>query len=1042
MIFIPNFIFRTPAFSYSNSMNEDLFKESLYLSSPAFFDEYDKSISKTIVDSKDQKKISISLYKYRSRASYRCTPFGLFAGLSIGEWKNENRITFSSDIKSTLVRRTRLDMNVLYSLTQELTKQSFIKPYLKFYPNSSIYLLGNSYRYIEYYYYSNVRFHKINRVDFTTYLEYILNESKVGLTLQQITNLLTDENVNEQEALEFVNELISAQLLINQFEPTVTGIDYFHTLLNNLNELYIVNESDELQKLLILLNSIENLIKENDLNILNSIESYKNIYLKLKLILPELSETNLFQTDLYKKTIEGNLSNKISQQLKDTIAFVNKIYPVNPNPKLEDFKKRFQENYEGCEIPLQLALDNETGIGYPSKDRNGINDLIDGVHYFGKGNQSNDIKWNLLQSHLLKIISKASKYNKKSIEINEEDFKGIDFSEGTLPSSISVMFKVLDPLTDKIYMSDFGGSSAINILGRFAGGNKELQEIVNSIAKFEQEQSPEKILAEIVHLPESRTGNVLARPSFREYEIPYLAKSTLDYDYQIKMEDLILKIQDNKIILFDKRLNKEVIPRLSNAHNFRHNSLPVYHFLSDMQTQYFSKPYVGFSWGVLENEFDFLPRLEYKNTVLKAARWHLRLVDLTPLKDKKKTDLEKHTAFFELKNRIGLPDVFLIADGDNELLIDCSNSIAIETFIDSIKTRNDIRLEEFLFDVKNALVKDTDGNSFTNECIAIILNESSSKAQKINTKPIEYKTKKIFSIGSEWLYLKIYCGVKTADFILTDKIKRVCELLINEHIIDKWFFIRYADPEPHLRLRLNISNLNKYSEVLQLINLELEPLIEQHIIPKMQIDTYSRELERYGENSIVFVEQLFYNDSVFVIKMLDLLDSESGGTIRWQIAIRSVDELLNDFKLSLNDKYTIIENLSKLFFKEHGGRKELKLTLDDKFRKLRAKVESVLNVNLDNEKDFFSIIELLNDRSKMNAEVITEILTLQSNNKLQLPLFDLIASLLHMNLDRLFMGQNRTNEFVVYDLLFRHYKSSLARINTKIKTNTGNTVKI
>jgi hypothetical protein len=41
-----------------------------------------------------------------------------------------------------------------------------------------------------------------------------------------------------------------------------------------------------------------------------------------------------------------------------------------------------------------------------------------------------------------------------------------------------------------------------------------------------------------------------------------------------------------------------------------------------------------------------------------------------------------------------------------------------------------------------------------------------------------------------------------------------------------------------------------------------------------------------------------------------------------------------------------------------------------------------------------------------------------------------------MNLDRLFMGRNRTNEFVVYDLLFRHYKSTLARKKSALKKDT------
>lgn len=248
-------------------------------------------------------------------------------------------------------------MNVLYSLTQELVKQQFIKPYLKFYPNTSIYLIGNSYRYVEYFYLNSRRFHKINKVLVTDYLQYILTESKNGLTYQQLNQLLINSEINELEASSFIDELISSQLIIHQLEPTVTGNDYFDVLIENLNEINTSNQNVDLQNLITLLNQIDELIKNIDIVVLNSIESYKHIHQKLKTILPELTETNLFQTDLYKTTIKGSLNIDLQQQLKNTINFLNKISPSKPNTTLEEFKKRFTERFEDYEIPLLLALD-------------------------------------------------------------------------------------------------------------------------------------------------------------------------------------------------------------------------------------------------------------------------------------------------------------------------------------------------------------------------------------------------------------------------------------------------------------------------------------------------------------------------------------------------------------------------------------------------------------------------------------------------------------------------------------------------------------
>jgi thiopeptide-type bacteriocin biosynthesis protein len=1034
MKFLPQIIFRSPINSCTNNViNTGVFNEALYLSSPVLCNEYQKHLTQPSTDSKEIKKLDISLYKYLSRSKYRCTPFGLFAGLSIGSWGDENNIVLAANLKNTLNRKTRLDMNVLCNLAQELSKQDFIKPHLKFYPNTSIYNIGSHYRYIEYYYNNNNRFHKINKVDFSAYLQDVLRESKDGLTYSQLTQVLISEDISIDEAISFIDELVASQLLINNLEPTLTGDDYFNTLLNELLNINQINKSESLSRIITILKEVDILINQIDSSLFNPTELYKNIQFILKEILVELSETNLFQTDLYKINLNANsnkftLNDNIQTKLHNTIHFLNKITPIVPNKNLDDFKKRFYERYEDYEIPLLIALDTETGIGYPNTDNNGVNELIDDVYASNSNTEHYDIKWSKLQTSLLNLITNSIKHNKKVIEVSEHDFTDTDFSNEGLPHSLSVMFKVLNSATQKISISSVGGSSAINLLGRFAGGNNQLNDIVKEIAEFEQAQSPHSILAEIVHLPESRTGNILARTSFRSYEIPYLAKASVDSEFQISMNDLTLKLKGDKIILFDNRLQKEIIPRLGNAHNYSFNSLPVYHFLCDLQTQYFAKSYVGFDWGVLVNQFDFLPRVEYKNVVLKSAKWQIRKANIEPLKSKQKSDVEKHNSFFELKNKLELPDIFLIADGDNELLIDCKKPIAIDTFIDIVKNRNEITLEEYLFEDDNSLIKDSDGNSFTNECIAILLNENTIKLKSEPISLIKKSSKQVFSIGSEWLYYKIYCGAKTADFILTEKIKHITETLLEKGIIDKWFFIRYADPNVHIRFRLHVSDFAKYGEILQFVNMQFEPLLNQHVISKIQTDTYKRELERYGDNSIELVESLFYADSVFVTDMLDMLDADSGGAIRWKMALRSVDDFLTDFNLNLEEKYSLINTLSTSFFNEHGGKKELKLTLDNKFRTLRPQLEEVLNKNNDEAKEYYLVIELINERSKANKKIIQKILLLYANKEMQLSINDLLASLLHMNLDRLFMGRNRTNEFVVYDLLTRYYKSNLARI--------------
>ena len=104
--------------------------------------------------------------------------------------------------------------------------------------------------------------------------------------------------------------------------------------------------------------------------------------------------------------------------------------------------------------------------------------------------------------------------------------------------------------------------------------------------------------------------------------------------------------------------------------------------------------------------------------------------------------------------------------------------------------------------------------------------------------------------GSEWVYFKIYTGIKTADTILKNEcIKFVSELIKND-IIDIWFFIRYSDPDFHIRLRLHLKETRNISIIFSHFFEIFFPVVNTGHVWNIQCDTYKREMERYGVKSI------------------------------------------------------------------------------------------------------------------------------------------------------------------------------------------------
>jgi hypothetical protein len=713
---------------WKDFLKNSILQEAIFLASPVLYDEIQKFLAGTLTVPKEVNKLKMSVLRYYTRMSTRCTPFGLFAGFSLGQLGDVSDIELADSGKYS--RYTRLDMNYLCNLAQDTDKLPEARQHLKYYPNSSLYPLGDKLRYVEYYYKNTRRIHNITAVDNSEYIGAIMEKSRSGAKIEDLAALLTtDEDITQEGAIAFIHELIDNQILVSELEPAVTGKDFLIQLSAILKSIPAMEEKNEK------LTKIAALLLEIDKSETGSTLSQ---YTEIKEIVKEMETAYeakfLFQTDMFKPVNKAVLDKKIIQNIQEALALMNKISLPPAETLLSKFAENYYERYEDSEMPLLQVLDTENGIGYRQTSGD-ISPLIEGYVLPERKSQSSDIKWDKIQSVLLKKFLEALKNNACSVEIEDKDFDFLTANWDDLPSTLPNICEIFsnkegEPL---IYVHGSGGSGAANLSGRFCHVNQQLEDYVKEITAFEQAQNPDVVYAEIVHLPESRTGNILLRPVLRPYEIPYLGRSSVAEEFQIPLSDLYVSVKGKNIFLRSKRLNKKIIPRLSTAHNFSFNSMPVYHFLCDMQTQGLRNG-IGFSFGNLANEYEFLPRATYKNVVLLLAKWTIKTDDFIKLLElddgKSQKSIKSHenhssdnlseTALQNLKNwrkEKQLPRYVVLPDGDNELFVDMENSLSIQTLLSAIKKRKSFQLEEFPFEIENALVKDENGNAFTNEFV-------------------------------------------------------------------------------------------------------------------------------------------------------------------------------------------------------------------------------------------------------------------------------------------------------------------------------------
>ncbi|MBR6489891.1 MAG: lantibiotic dehydratase family protein, partial [Muribaculaceae bacterium] len=637
--------------------------------------------------------------------STRCTPFGYFASCSTLELADKHKLMVSDNIKESY----RIDMLCLYNLAQILQSDNEILKKLHYRTNDTLLSVGKRYHYITRSYTPQGVQFQISSVKRTPIIRDVLKQCQRKISFEDLKqNITSIYEINESALTDYLLSLIKNQLLISNIDPTVTDENYQALLMSHLPNGETKTRLKQIETCL------------NELKVNRDYEDNTKTIQEIKALLRYcgVGNTNdkfIVQLDSFRELSQGRLNkDTLIPQLQDTIDFMLRFCSAGESMDMADFKKRFSARYELQEVPLIEALDPEVGVGYYVKSSIVNNPLIAGIQPPISQKSYSSMPITPLSKILLRKLVASS--GKGVVELEKEDFKIEPQPITKLPLTIAAMFSIvgIDDMSGeyKLQGLHFSGSSAANLLGRFASGDKNTHGIVKQVADCEQEAIKDKIVAEIAHVPEARTGNILSRPHLRSHEITYLTNSTLDDDHVIPVNDLMLSISNNRVILRSKLFNKEIIPRLTTAHNFSKGT-PIYRFLCELQNQD-SIPALSFHWCGLDKIFDHLPRVIYRNIILSPERWTLNTKDIK--KDKMHYSTEKLMAWKDINK---LPNRVLLVAGDNKLIVDFKSTLSINAFLSEIAHSQTVTLEEFI-ECEN-VVTDEHGGSYQNEFIVPII---------------------------------------------------------------------------------------------------------------------------------------------------------------------------------------------------------------------------------------------------------------------------------------------------------------------------------
>jgi lantibiotic biosynthesis protein len=991
------------------------FQEAVYIASAEFFREIQDYLSGPPGDIKRARKIEFSIYKFFSRMCTRCTPYGLFASITTGSVSDHTDLTVHSNGKVT--RKLRLDMVYLNELADQMLRYDRIRSVVKFIPNSSVYKVGNNYRFIDHSYEGFLRNYKLSGVPSNPVLKKLLDNIQKGATIAEMTDLLSDFAYSEAEISEYLNELISGQILVCELECNVTGGDYLLRLIKFLENHHLHDS-----QYYIVLSEVYQRIE--DINSHHTIGDYNKVIELLEPLGINIDPSRIFHLDTIKPAVNASIDKKIAVSIQEAIFILSSFARPDSGRKntLDQFITAFEEKYEAAAIPLAEALDAEIGIGYVENPA--TKDLL---------SEAPQAKWSKSAKAKLNILQECWKTGTSVYYLKGNEIPDRYKSETKLSSSCAAFFSIYngegEPL---IHITNISGSTGINLLGRFCNSDANLKRHVESFLNKIEEGCPENrrvAFAQIAHLPQSRLGNVLQRPHLNEFEIPYLAHSTLPLDNQIKLQDLYLKIIDKKIYLFSKKLNKVVTPRVASAYNYNNSAeLPIHKFLCELQYQDVSSLF--WDWEFF-NEEKHLPRIQYKNIILSPALWNIKKEMLAQHKPSNIEDIV-HRFMKVLRPQLNIPVFINLLDSDNSLVLNLSLYQHCEYLVKECLKKGLIRISERLGAQFAPIVKDEHGQKFENEIILPLYTRHKNLAPPEWARITDVdERKRTFVPGSEWLYIKIYATYSVTESILEKLYFSCFAFLIRKKLVKKWFFIRYVDPKPHLRVRFLLENPGDSVMVLKLLHDKLAYYIKNRYIEKIQVDTYKREMERYNFHLIEESETLFYLNSSLIVKLIKSIGLDFSESVRQYCAIYFIDMFM---KFVLPDEieradfyktmYTKME--FQLMLPDHK-----KLVLRDRLNRIYRTDSKVINGVLQLHQYSFSQQQALSDK-------IIEIM--QGNFRLIKPIYrdimqrtkkpnyvEMFSSHLHLFINRLMKRNPQEEEARIYFMLDKAYFSSLAR---------------
>ena len=797
-----------------------------------------------------------TLRRYLVRMSTRPTPFGLFAGVGLGGWGEETDLALSAGPRR---HRTRPDMAWLMRIVEQAERDPEIRRRLRVVANRAAVVRAGRVVLAERVSSDDAIASAIS-IRATGVVRRVLDAAAKPIVYETLASLTLagTPGATAEQVEGLLAELCEQTLLLTELRPPLTVSSPARHVLDQLASIPAAGE---------IASALERVLTAAvEWDALPTASGYRELVEQATALAP--AGRSPLHVDSTLALSGRSVSRSVGDEAARAAELLLRLSPTSAGPPyLAAFRRMFESRYgQYREVPLLELLDPNVGLGPPP--------------FQHAGDAASQRLSRERGRVLMGLAATAVRERTRCVELDADTLARLspgELAPDDAPASLDLQVVVAAASRAALDKGDFrlligsnvGSLAAGRTLGRFADLLPEAPSALGRIAAEENAAEPGRLWAELAYAPRSpRLANVCIRPNVRGYEIAVGVSSGLEPGRTIPVDELVVGLRGGRLYVRWEADERDLA--ITAAHMLNHTRAPVLaRFLavvgSDRRCQL-----TGFQWGPA-SLFPFLPRVQHGRTVLALARWRM---DARALPERAVRDRDAFLGELDgWRARWDVPRHVALTSGDHRLALDLTLPDDADELRQALRRRDGTATFTEVFpDRELAWLRDGNGRRFASELVVpLIRREPAAAPARAEARTATPRMPDLRPTGSDWLFVKLYSGRDMEDDLLAGPLREFVASATASGF-GEWFFIRYGDPARHIRLRFRGEPERLMAELLPRLCAWGSGLIENGTCLRFALDTYEREVERFGGSEGTDAAETFFAvDSRAVLELLPWL---------------------------------------------------------------------------------------------------------------------------------------------------------------------------